>query len=136
MNWKTTQDIESLIESLNNNDEIDMTSLPNTKLIANDFIDTSYPIWTINDLGWCLVGTEARSIEHLIDIIDPSVFFSIVVDREMLDAGIDVLLKSNHYQFWLVHERNGEDFDGFYFEGVLYEFTGCSCKFVSREDSQ
>jgi len=47
-------------------DYLDMSSLP-TATIPDD-VDTSYPIWSIDETGNCLVGDDATQIETLSSI--------------------------------------------------------------------
>ena len=53
-------------EPLDTQNYLDMASLPSAEI--PDDIDTSYPIWAMDESGSCLVGDGADQIEHLFDI--------------------------------------------------------------------
>jgi len=53
-------------EPLDTQNYLDMSSLPSAEI--PDDVDTSYPVWAMDEGGNCLVGDGADQIEHLIDI--------------------------------------------------------------------
>ena len=53
-------------EPLDTQHYLDMASLPSAEI--PDDVDTSYPVWAMDEGGNCLVGDGADQIEHLIDI--------------------------------------------------------------------
>jgi len=53
-------------EPLDTQHYLDMSSLPSAEI--PDDVDTSYPIWAMDEGGSCLVGDGADQIEHLFDI--------------------------------------------------------------------
>lgn len=53
-------------EPLDTQHYLDMSSLPSAEI--PDDVDTSYPVWAMDEGGNCLVGDGADQIEHLIDI--------------------------------------------------------------------
>lgn len=80
-NLKDIKDLKNTIDELNdaindlNNETnyplkadqiIDFSSLPSVPI--PDDIDTSYPIWSMDINGFCLVGSSLDTIEHINDI--------------------------------------------------------------------
>jgi len=78
--WTPAGDIEDLIEELNeikgSMDEQDWKSwadenysqLPSAPIPPE--ADTSYPIWAMDNDGYCLVGDSADMIEHIGSIME------------------------------------------------------------------
>jgi hypothetical protein len=51
---------------LNAQDYVDFSDLPSAPI--PDDIDTGYPVWAMDVQGYALVGSDARSIEHIDEI--------------------------------------------------------------------
>jgi hypothetical protein len=71
LTWTPQRKIEELRQELaqlqeidpENCGQIDMSSLPGCEMIPAD-IDTSWPVWAMDNRGWCLVGDDAQGIAH------------------------------------------------------------------------
>jgi hypothetical protein len=73
LTWTPAQKIEELRQELNQlrevdpENQIDMSSLPGCEMIPAD-IDASWPVWAMDNRGWCLVGDDAQGIAHIDEI--------------------------------------------------------------------
>jgi len=80
INWKPEKPISQLIEELekikSSMDEDNfkcwcdrfMSNLPSAQLPGD--IRTQYPIWAMDNQGFCLVGPEGDEIEHIDSIME------------------------------------------------------------------
>lgn len=77
--WKPFNSIHALKESIDDlkltegciEDHFDVTNLPTTKIerfAKKVQYNASYPIWSCDDDGYCLVGEQMDQIEHIYEI--------------------------------------------------------------------
>ena len=65
LKWKPNQPIEKLRDEIRANDvgTSVMCNLPSAPIPPD--IDTGYPVWAMDNHGYCLVGNTADEIEHV-----------------------------------------------------------------------
>lgn len=69
--WTPEKEIKELINEIAEKEEagieIDMASLPSAEIPQG--VDTMWPVWAMNEKGYCLVGDNAKDIEHISEVI-------------------------------------------------------------------
>ncbi len=74
LKWTPEDLIQHLVEELRTLERtqpdeyemLDFAQLPTAQIPAD--IDLDYPVWAMDISGFCLVGEEARAIEHVTEI--------------------------------------------------------------------
>jgi hypothetical protein len=51
-------------------DYLDVTSLPSYPIPESRYDLAGYPIWAIDEAGFCLVGETLESVEHIAEILE------------------------------------------------------------------